>query len=140
LRALLKAKLPAHMIPQTFVMLERLPLSPNGKLDRRALPVPDSSRPELEKTYVPPRTETESALCAIWGQVLGIERVGVEDNFFELGGHSLLATQVISRIRNVFQVELPLRRLFETPTVAAVSAELERRDSSKHVSTMPTTL
>ena len=140
LRALLKAKLPAHMIPQTFVMLERLPLSPNGKLDRRALPVPDSSRPELEKSYVPPRTETESALCAIWGQVLGIEKVGVEDNFFELGGHSLLATQVISRIRNVFQVELPLRRLFETPTVAEIASTIVQEVIDRLLSSEDATL
>jgi amino acid adenylation domain-containing protein len=120
LRGFLGERLPGYMIPAAFVMLEELPLTPNGKMDRRALPAPKGTRPGLEQTYVAPRTPGEEALAGIWGEVLGLEQVGVYDNFFELGGHSLLATQVISRVRYAFQVELPVRALFEAPTVAAL--------------------
>ena len=106
------------MIPSAFMMLDSLPLMPNGKLDRIALPAPDSARPELEELFVPPRTPIEEILAGIWVEVLGVERVGVHDSFFELGGHSLLATQVLSRVIHAFQVEVPLRSLFEAPTVA----------------------
>jgi len=137
LRSFLKTKLPEYMIPSAFVMLEALPLTPNGKVDRRSLPAPDTARPELEKPFVAPRTEVEERLAAIWSDVLGLEQIGVRDNFFELGGHSLLATQVVSRVREVFGMELPLRRLFESPTVAglaegiqvAMKAELKRNVS-----------
>jgi NRPS condensation-like uncharacterized protein/acyl carrier protein len=137
LRSFLKTKLPEYMIPSAFVMLEALPLTPNGKVDRRSLPAPDTARPELEKPFVAPRTEVEERLAAIWSDVLGLEQIGVRDNFFELGGHSLLATQVVSRVREVFGMELPLRRLFESPTVAglaegiqvAMKAELKRNAS-----------
>jgi amino acid adenylation domain-containing protein len=114
----LKDQLPEYMIPSAFVQLDALPLTPNGKVNRRALPAPDRQRPELERAFVPPRTLVEQALAEIWSEVLRKEQVGVYDNFFELGGHSLLATQVVSRVREALQVELPLRRLFETPTVA----------------------
>ena len=130
LRTFLKNKLPEYMVPAGFVLLDSFPLTPNGKVDRRALPSPDEARPELDKAFVEFRTPTEELLADIWAQVLGVERVGIYDDFFDLGGHSLLATQVVSRIRETFQVEMPLRRLFETPTVAglAESLELSRRD------------
>jgi amino acid adenylation domain-containing protein len=130
LRSFLKEKLPEHMVPAVFVALDALPLLPNGKVDRRALPAPDRTRPELEKAFVAPRTPTEELLSAIWAQVLDIERVGIHDNFFDLGGHSLLATQVVSRIREFFQVELPLRRLFEFPTVAGLAESIEAAHSA----------
>ena len=130
LRTFLKGKLPEHMVPAVFVMLDSFPLTPNGKVDRRALPAPGETRPESDKAFVGSRTPTEELLADIWSQVLGVERVGIYDDFFDLGGHSLLATQVVSRIRETFQVEMPLRRLFETPTVAGLAEglELSRRD------------
>jgi acyl carrier protein len=109
------------MIPSAFVALDTLPLTSNGKVDRRALPPPDGARPELEGVFVAPRTPTEQALAEIWAQILRMERVGVHDNFFALGGHSLLATQVVSRLRNTLQVALPLRSFFEHPTVAELA-------------------
>jgi amino acid adenylation domain-containing protein len=129
LRNFLKDKLPEHMVPAVFVMLESFPLTSNGKVDRRALPSPGDTRAESGKAFVEFRTPTEELLADIWARVLGVERVGIYDDFFDLGGHSLLATQVVSRIRETFQVEMPLRRLFETPTVAglAESLELSRR-------------
>jgi amino acid adenylation domain-containing protein/thioester reductase-like protein len=126
LRAFLRGKLPEYMIPSAFVALDVLPLSPNGKVDRKALPVPESARPELEEAYVAPATPVEQSLAGLWAEVLGLERVGTQDNFFELGGHSLLATQVISRVRKALQVELPLRTLFEAPTVAALAERVEQ--------------
>src|SRR5262249_2197680 len=105
--------------------LDALPLTPNGKVDRRALPAPESTRPQLTQPYVAPRTPVEQQLAAIWELVLGVAQVGVHDNFFELGGHSLLATQVVSRLRTTFAVELPLRTLFEAPTVAALAQRVE---------------
>jgi len=114
----LRRLLPEHMVPAAFVLLERLPVTANGKLDRAALPEPDAARPELEASYVEPADAVEARLAELWGELLGLERVGVQDNFFsELGGHSLLATQLLSRIRKAFDVELALRVLFEAPTV-----------------------
>ena len=101
LREHLAGRLPEYMMPTAFVFLERMPLTPNGKLDRRALPAPDQGRPEQEQGYVGPRTPTEELLCGIWAKVLRLERVEVEDNFFEMGGHSLLATRVVSQIRQM---------------------------------------
>ena len=103
-------------------MLEELPLTKNGKVDRRALPEPEASGLERSEQYVAPRTATEEILAGIWQSVLGVERVGVNDNFFELGGHSLLATQLVSRVREVFAVEVALRSLFEHPTVAGLAS------------------
>ena len=117
----LKSKLPDYMIPSAFVALDALPLNSNGKVDRSALPPPDGGRPELEEAFVAPRTSVEKVLAGIWTEVLKLEKVGIHDNFFELGGHSLLATQVVSRIRAAFQVELPLRSLFEKPTIAELA-------------------
>ncbi len=127
LRAFLKEKLPGYMIPSAFVVLEALPLTPSGKVNRRALPAPSGARPELETAFVAPRTPVEEELAAIWAQLLGVEQVGVHDNFFELGGHSLLATQLISRLRETFQVELPLRSLFEATTVADLAVVIAQR-------------
>jgi acyl carrier protein len=121
LRSFLKEKLPDYMIPTALVFLDLLPLTPNGKVDRRALPAPELSRSELENKFVAPRTPVEEAIAGIWCKVLGLERLGVHDNFFELGGHSLLATQIISRLSNVFQVEIPLRQLFLYPTIAELT-------------------
>jgi amino acid adenylation domain-containing protein len=134
LRVHLAQKLPDYMQPSAFVRLDALPLTPNGKIDRRALPAPDEIHSTREKEVVLPRTPTEESLAAIWEEVLGLEandtlpseQIGIHDNFFELGGHSLLATQVISRSRQLFQVELPLRTLFEEPTVARLAARLEK--------------
>jgi hypothetical protein len=117
LRDFLKTKLPDYMIPSAFILLDALPRTAHGKLDRSALPLPDKSRPELEESLVVPRTPVEKALSGIWGEVLGLERVGIHENFFELGGHSLLATRVISLARKAFEMELPLRTLFEKPTI-----------------------
>ncbi|HEX8650921.1 MAG TPA: amino acid adenylation domain-containing protein, partial [Pyrinomonadaceae bacterium] len=125
LRSFLSEKLPEYMLPSAFVLLDELPLTPNGKVDRRALPPPDQARPSLEEGYIAPSTPVEELLTNIWAEVLGIEQVGVRDNFFELGGHSLLVTQLISRVRERCAVELPLRSLFESPTVAELAAKIE---------------
>jgi amino acid adenylation domain-containing protein len=122
LRTYLAARLPEHMVPAAFVVMETLPLTPNGKVDRRALPAPEAGG---EAEYVPPRTVVEELLCGIWSEVLGVERVGVEDDFFALGGHSMLATRVAFRVQQTFGVEVPLRDLFETPTVAALALSVE---------------
>jgi len=114
------------MIPSAFITLESLPLTPNGKIDRRALSQLSVSNYQLsEKTFVAPRTPDEELLAGIWAEVLDIERVGVHDNFFELGGHSLLATQVMSRIRDTFKVELPLRGLFESPSIQSFNENIQ---------------
>jgi len=125
LRNYLAEKLPEYMLPTTIVWLSALPLTSNGKVDRRALPAPDSSRPNLDQAYVAPRTPVEETLAAIWSQVLGVEKIGVQDNFFELGGHSLLATQVVSRVREAFQVEVPLPTLIQTPTINGLAEQIE---------------
>ena len=114
LRAFLQQKLPDYMVPSAFVLLQSLPLTPNGKIDRQALPVPDQSRTKLESSFVAPRNQVEELVAGIWAQVLKLEQVGIQDNFFELGGHSLLATQVISRIRNAFEVDLPVGALLKS--------------------------
>ncbi len=125
LRAFLGTRVPEYMIPAAFAFLERLPLTPNGKIDHGALPAPEGLRPELGSAFVAPRDELEKRLVRIWEEVLGLERVGIHDDFFELGGHSLLATQVVSRLRDALRVELPLRCLFETPTVAQLAQRVE---------------
>jgi acyl carrier protein len=123
LRAHLRESLPEYMVPAAFVVMEQLPLTPNGKLDVRALPAPELA--SAEDRYVAPRTPTEEMLAEIWAEILRLERVGVEESFFDLGGHSLLATRVISRVRGVFGVELPLRALFEGPTVAEMAGHVD---------------
>ena len=124
-RNFLKEKLPEYMLPSAIVILEALPLSPNRKLDRRALPAPDLHN-QLSDQYVAPRNPIEEILSLIWAQVLKVELVGIHDNFFELGGHSLLATQLISRVRTSLKVELPLRSLFAAPTVAQLSQKIQQ--------------
>ena len=111
------------MVPSASVPLQALPLTANGKLDERTLPDPGPA--SAAAAYLPPRTAAEQVLAEIWGEVLKTERVGVHDNFFALGGHSLLATQVLSRVEQAFEVKLPVRAIFEHPTVAALAAELE---------------
>ena len=129
LRGHLSQKLPEYMMPSAIVVLPELPLSANGKVDRRALPIPGATtRTEPEDTYVAPRTPTEAGLTSIWSEVLKIDRIGIHDNFFKLGGHSLLATQVASRLRDLFRVELPLRYVFEYPTVNALAAKIDAAD------------
>ena len=123
LRRALKERLPEHMVPSQFVMMEALPLTPNGKVDRQALPAPN--RTERAGGYVAPRTPVEELLAGIWAEVLRVERVGLSDNLFELGGHSLLATQIISRVREAFGVELPMRSIFESPTVGEMAYRVE---------------
>jgi len=125
LRRFLKEKLPDYMVPSAFVPLDALPLTPNGKVDRRALPVPDMARPEQEEAYVAPRTPAQEVLAGIWAEVLKLEQVGIHDDFFDLGGHSLLATQVISRVRDTFQLRLSLRNFFDGPTVADLAEIIE---------------
>ena len=116
LRSFFKQKLPDYMIPNAFVSLESLPLSPNGKIARKELPAPDGTL-SLQESYVAPRNTTEQQIADVWAQVLNLDRVGIHDNFFELGGHSLLATQIIARLRKAFTVELSLRTFFEAPTI-----------------------
>lgn len=124
LRNFIKGHLPEYMLPSAFVEMEALPLSPNGKVDRKLLPAPDGARPELEQAFVASRNEVEQTLANIWSEVLKLDQIGINDNFFDLGGHSLLATQVISRIQIAFNVELPLRAIFENPTVSGLAMTL----------------
>jgi amino acid adenylation domain-containing protein len=126
LRDYLKERLPEYMVPSAFIMLDEMPLTPNGKIDRRALPAPDTTRPETTRRFVAPRNATEETLAGIVLAVLNLQQVGVDDDFFELGGHSLLATQVISRLREAFYVELPLREIFEHPTVGELAQVISR--------------
>jgi natural product biosynthesis luciferase-like monooxygenase protein len=130
LQHVLKEHLPAYMVPAAFVPLDALPLTPNGKVDRGALPMPGQSRPAAEDTFVAPRTAEETMLAEIWTDVLRLERVGVNDNFFEAGGNSLLAAQIIRRIQATFQVEIPLRSLFEAPTIATLAAVINTLTAS----------
>ncbi|HWW74832.1 MAG TPA: condensation domain-containing protein, partial [Pyrinomonadaceae bacterium] len=125
LRRFLAERLPDFMIPSVFVALEKMPLTPNGKVDRRALPPPDDSGRDAEAAFVAPRNQTEELLASIWADLLGLRQVGVFDNFFDLGGHSLLATQLASRIREALRVEVPLRTLFSASTIAELAPEVE---------------
>jgi len=125
LRRFLIAKLPDYMVPAAFTLMERLPLTPSGKLDRRALPKPVVEAGQ--EAHVPPRNATEAVLAAVWEEVLQRKPIGVHHNFFSLGGHSLLATQVAARIRDRFAVELPTRELFSRPTVAGLAAAVDER-------------
>ncbi|MFY4730111.1 amino acid adenylation domain-containing protein [Nitrospira sp. BLG_2] len=131
LREFLKERLPEYMIPSATVVLPGFPLTPNGKVDRKALPMPDVAG-QLAHQYVAPRSPTEELLCGIWTSVLQVTKVGVHDNFFDLGGHSLLATQVMARLREVFRVDLPMRVLFETATVAKLAAVLTSLETADH--------
>ena len=130
LREFLISKLPNYMIPSALVRLAALPLNPNGKVDRQALPAPDLNSSELEGILLEPRTPTEEILVNIWQEVLNVSQIGVKDNFFNLGGHSLLATRLISRVKRVFKTELPLRSLFENPTVASLAKCIQTDSNS----------
>jgi aspartate racemase len=135
LRSFVQRKLPDYMVPSAFVFLDALPLTPSGKVDRRALPALDQSRPELEIPFVAPRTPLEESMAKIWAELLKVEKVGVHDNFFALGGHSLLATQVISRVRDAFHAEVFLPSLFEKPTLAGFAeAVTEAQNQRAHQS------
>jgi acyl-CoA synthetase (AMP-forming)/AMP-acid ligase II len=123
LKEFLKQRLPEYMLPLSFVMLDSLPLTTTGKVDRNALPI-DQIGFETKENYLAPRTALEQVLAGIFAEILSLERVGVNDGFFDLGGHSLLATQVLSRVRTAFQLAIPLRQLFETPTVAGFAAAI----------------
>jgi amino acid adenylation domain-containing protein len=125
LRSFLHTQLPDYMVPAAFVVLDALPLTSNGKVDRQALPAPGQERPSLLEAFVAPCTPMEEILAGIWAHVLGVETIGIHDNFFVLGGHSLSAVQVLSRLRKTFQVEVPLRALFDTPTVAGLARCIE---------------
>ena len=133
LREHLKKKLPEYMVPATFIYLEKIPLTTNGKVDRKALPKPEQNRSDLWNEYVGPRTETERTVCRIWTELLGIERVSIYDNFFELGGHSLMILNAVLTLNEVFKCDLPNAALFENPTVAALSALLEREAQNEAV-------
>ena len=122
LRSFLQDRLPEYMIPAAFVPMRSLPLNPSGKVDHKALPAPEQSALSQESGFVPPGTPEEEILASIWSQVLGVKRIGKHDNFFELGGHSLLATQIMSRLPKTFHVELPIRVLFENPTVGELAS------------------
>ena len=124
IKAHLRETLPEYMVPSAFVTMEALPLTPNGKLDRRALPAPPQENPDLDQEYLRVRSPIEEVIAGVWAEVLKLENVGSSDDFFDLGGHSLLATQVVSRIRQVFQVELSVRSLFESPTVASLAQRI----------------
>ncbi len=121
LRSQLAAYLPSYMLPQEYVVLEALPRTPNGKVDRKALPAPQQGAAALPRTLVLPRTPVETVLAKLWSEVLGREQIGVEDNFFDIGGHSLKATQLLNRVRETFHVNLPLRSLFQATTVATLT-------------------
>ena len=138
-RRFLRQRLPDYMCPSLFVSVPAIPLTPNGKVDYSALPAPDAV--DQRQAYSAPRTPFEEVLAVIWQEVLGIEQVGVHDNFFDLGGHSLLAARLISRVRNAFQMDVPLRVLFNAPTIALLGAEIsERKTAHRHdafVSALP---
>jgi amino acid adenylation domain-containing protein len=131
LHGFLKDKLPEYMLPPNFVALREFPLTASGKIDRTRLPAPEQSRPALTTNYEAPRTTSEQLLVDIWVEVLGVEKIGVHDNFFELGGHSLLVAKVISRVLDLFQVELPVRVLFEAPTVAELNVAVLKSQADK---------
>ena len=139
IRQFLKAKLPDYMIPNAFVILDALPLTANGKIDRRALPPPESSSEPSDK-YVAPRNPIEDILVTVWSEVLKVEKVGINDNFFELGGHSLLATKLVAQIRDRLKVELPLRQLFNSATLAELAQGIEQLKQEKSDTIVPAIL
>jgi acyl carrier protein len=124
LRRLCKTRLAPYMVPSAFVALDAFPTTPNRKLDRRALPAPDGVRPDLAESYVAPETPVEETLVAIWQEVLGVDRVGIDDDFFDLGGHSLLAVKMLARVQEQFGVDLYLGTVFENSTVRELAGAL----------------
>lgn len=130
LRQYLKSRVPDYMIPSVFVVLTALPLLPNGKVNRAALPPVQPDQIGTQSAFVGPRNENEETLASMWRDLLGIDRIGVDRSFFEMGGHSLLGMQLLARIRRTFGVDLPVRRLFEEPTIAGLAVELEKSKAS----------
>ncbi|WP_071189201.1 non-ribosomal peptide synthetase [Trichormus sp. NMC-1] len=130
----LKQQLPNYMIPSAFVILESFPLTPNGKIDRRALPKPEYQ--ELQTAFVAPQTQTELTLAQIWAEILKVEKVGINDNFFELGGNSLLTTKLMLKIRSTLQIDFPLRLLFESPTIGSLAVYLDKIIKSESIDTL----
>jgi aryl carrier-like protein len=126
LQQFLKSKLPDYMVPGTFTVLEKFPLTPNGKVDRKALSARATGTGESNRSFAPPHTITEETLAHMWRDLLQQPQVGIHDNFFEIGGHSLLAMQFLARVRTTFQTELTLRHVFEVPTIAELAAVLEK--------------
>ncbi|MBV9386565.1 MAG: non-ribosomal peptide synthetase, partial [Chroococcidiopsidaceae cyanobacterium CP_BM_ER_R8_30] len=120
LRRFLQEKLPNYMVPSGFVILEALPLTLNGKVNRHALPVPETLRPDIEVNYVMPRNETERTIANIWQKVLNLKKVGIHDNFFELGGHSLLMAQVHTQLRETLQTDISIVEMFRYPTISSL--------------------
>ncbi|BAY66478.1 amino acid adenylation domain-containing protein [Calothrix brevissima NIES-22] len=137
LRRFLKEKLPEYMVPTAFMLVEAIPLTPNGKINYRELPPPEISRSLLEANLTAPRNPVEEMLVQIWAEVLGIKQLGIHDNFFELGGHSLIATQLISRVRATLKVELPLRTIFEATTVADFAEHIAVQQNLPHLNAPP---
>jgi len=137
LRHFLQEKLPEYMIPNAFVFLEALPLTPSGKVNRRILPAPEGNREELETAFIAPRTPVEEKLAEIWKKILGIERVGIYDSFFDLGGHSLKVTQLMFKVKDAFQVEVSLRQFFEVPTIAGIADAIALASQTNSTSTSP---
>src|SRR5690606_23284233 len=129
LKTYLRERLPEYMVPSSWVALKKLPLTPNGKLDRQSLPQPQF-RASVLCEYIEPRTELERTVAETWRQILHLEAVGAQDDFFDLGGHSLLATRVVSRLREELHVELPIRALFEAPTVEKLARRIEAAEKS----------
>ncbi|MGH9628562.1 MAG: phosphopantetheine-binding protein [Bryobacteraceae bacterium] len=125
LRRFLGTQLPAHMIPSAFIKLEAMPLTPNGKVDRRALPTLGAERPELERGFMPPETDVERIIASIWREALSLEAVGTNDNFFDLGGHSLLMVRVHSKLREMFKTDLSIVDLFRYPTIKSLARSLK---------------
>jgi acyl-coenzyme A synthetase/AMP-(fatty) acid ligase/acyl carrier protein len=125
LRRALAVTLPNHMIPAAFIMLDSMPLTPTRKIDRNALPEPGTARPEMDRPFVPPRTAVERELAKIWCDVLSLDRVGIHDDFFDLGGHSLAVIRVVSRVVQTFQIELPVKALIDSPTVANMAVVID---------------
>jgi acyl carrier protein len=124
IRNFMREKLPEYMIPTAFVQLDKIPRTLIGKVDRKALPAPDNDRAELIREYIAPRNPVEEMIANLWAETLGVERVGMNDNFFDLGGHSLMATQIVTRLKKSFHVDIPLRNLFEAPTVANLALSI----------------
>ncbi|HKP83856.1 MAG TPA: condensation domain-containing protein, partial [Pyrinomonadaceae bacterium] len=137
LRRALKERLPEHMVPSLFVLMDELPLTANGKIDRRALPEPNGMKTSADREYIAPRTPVEEMLAGIWSTVLGTAKVSIHDTFFDLGGHSLLATQAISRVRAAFNIDIPLPTFFKEPTIAGLAANVEAALRDKSESQIP---
>jgi acyl carrier protein len=131
LRGYLLEKLPDYMVPSSFIMLDSMPLTPNGKVNRQALPDQDGLRPQLETTYVAPKTEVERAIAGIWQEALHLEKVGLHDNFFDLGGHSLLMVQVQSRLQEIFEREISLIDMFKCPTISLMTKYFRSKQSEQ---------